>query len=259
MTEISDPKRVGYRIREIRKQLGLSMTAFANKIDDKSKSGTVSNWETGKNLPNNERLKRIAELGGISIDELLLGSLEDVVYSIMSDVAKLKRFNFKNKESFSSKEEELLTEIEMSFFTAITSRQFNESEEETDFSSLSDSEKIELIKKRKKEEQETIQHLISISVNECEEKKVSISDRISILECMKTAIFNYAYKQEYTTEGLINFLHSELDYSLMKAVNYVYLPGSDKKRETIDDEISEKAYIIVSDAMDKLNDLTKDL
>lgn len=69
-----DPIEVGMRIRQIRKNiLGVSMAEFGSRIDDKAKSGTVSNWETGKNLPNNERLKRIAELGNMSVDELLYG------------------------------------------------------------------------------------------------------------------------------------------------------------------------------------------
>lgn len=67
-----DPNAVGVRIREIRKGLGLSMSAFADRInhlehDNKAKSGTVSNWENGKNLPNNKRLKMIADMGGISV------------------------------------------------------------------------------------------------------------------------------------------------------------------------------------------------
>jgi len=34
--------------------------------------GAVNNWEKGRNLPNNERMKKIAELGGVTIDELML-------------------------------------------------------------------------------------------------------------------------------------------------------------------------------------------
>ena len=67
----NDPKSVGQRIRNIRQILGDSMEQFAKKIDDKAKSGTVSNWETGKNLPNSKRLKRIAELGNVTVDYLL--------------------------------------------------------------------------------------------------------------------------------------------------------------------------------------------
>lgn len=86
-----DPKIVGARIRDIRKRLGMSMSAFAERIDrdeelKKTKSGTVSNWETGKNLPNNERLKKIADLAGISVNELLYGSLENFRYSVINEL-----------------------------------------------------------------------------------------------------------------------------------------------------------------------------
>ena len=67
----NDPKSVGQRIRNIRQILGDSMEQFAKKIDDKAKSGTVSNWETGKNLPNANRLKKISELGDTTVHELL--------------------------------------------------------------------------------------------------------------------------------------------------------------------------------------------
>lgn len=89
-----NPKEVGKRIRNIRQQLGLSMEGFAARIDDKAKSGTVSNWETGKNLPNNERLKRISELGNVSLSYLLEGrkyidDVEKVVYEDKDGEMKL--------------------------------------------------------------------------------------------------------------------------------------------------------------------------
>lgn len=86
-----NPTYVGTRIREIRKSLGLSMAAFADRInriehDQKAKSGTVSNWETGKNLPNNERLKIIADIGGISVVELLYGPLRSYAHDRISEL-----------------------------------------------------------------------------------------------------------------------------------------------------------------------------
>lgn len=65
---------VGRRIRKIRFELGMTMSQFANEIDQAAKSGTVSNWETGKNLPNRVRTKRIAALGNTTIDFILYGS-----------------------------------------------------------------------------------------------------------------------------------------------------------------------------------------
>ncbi|MFD1673084.1 helix-turn-helix domain-containing protein [Agrilactobacillus yilanensis] len=55
------------RIKDIRLKLGLSMQAFAEAIDDRGVRSTVSNWENGANQPSPERMKKIAELGHVSI------------------------------------------------------------------------------------------------------------------------------------------------------------------------------------------------
>ncbi len=99
-----DPEIVGSRIRIIRKGMGLSMSAFAERInrilnEKKIRSGTVSNWETGKNLPNKERLKAIAEVGGISVNELLYGSLENFRYSVINELFELNFIQSGMKES----------------------------------------------------------------------------------------------------------------------------------------------------------------
>lgn len=72
-----DKKAIGGRIRAVRLRLGLSMEEFIERIDNKpgkGRSGTVNNWESGKNAPNKQRLKRIAELGGVSVEYLINGS-----------------------------------------------------------------------------------------------------------------------------------------------------------------------------------------
>ena len=69
--ELVSTHSVGWRIKRIREELGISMSDFALLIDDKAKSGTVANWETGKNLPNRKRLNRIAELGNTTVNQLL--------------------------------------------------------------------------------------------------------------------------------------------------------------------------------------------
>lgn len=72
-----DKKAIGSRIRAVRLKLGLSMEEFIERIDNKpgkGRSGTVNNWESGKNAPNKQRLKRIAELGGVSVEYLINGS-----------------------------------------------------------------------------------------------------------------------------------------------------------------------------------------
>lgn len=79
------PKEVGHRIRSIRKEKGLTMEAFGTLIGGVKKSA-VGNWERGDNLPNNERLKKIAELGRISVDELLYGSLDEYAKLLLNQL-----------------------------------------------------------------------------------------------------------------------------------------------------------------------------
>ena len=70
-----DKKSVGKRIKEIRLSLGLSMDKFGERIDSPPvKSGIISRWETGVSIPNPERVAKIADLGGIPVDELLHGN-----------------------------------------------------------------------------------------------------------------------------------------------------------------------------------------
>ncbi|EJF00205.1 helix-turn-helix domain-containing protein [Liquorilactobacillus mali] len=77
----NEKRKVGNRVKSIRVGLGLTMDEFAKKIDSSAKSGTIANWEMGKNAPNKKRLKKIAELGDVSVNYLLHGtglSLKDI-------------------------------------------------------------------------------------------------------------------------------------------------------------------------------------
>lgn len=75
MDEINN-NDVGKRINHIRLSLGLTQEAFGETLGETPKS-TVSTWENGNNLPNKERLKNIAALGGISVSYLLYGVEDD--------------------------------------------------------------------------------------------------------------------------------------------------------------------------------------
>lgn len=68
-------KQTGLRIKQIRLARKLSMQEFAKLVDPngKAQSGTVANWETGKNAPNKKRLEKIAKIGDVSVDFLLNG------------------------------------------------------------------------------------------------------------------------------------------------------------------------------------------
>ncbi|MFW7418702.1 helix-turn-helix domain-containing protein [Vagococcus fluvialis] len=60
---------LGDRIKSIRLEKGYTMEDFGKLL--KTSKGTVNNWEKGRNNPNRENLKKIAELGNTTVDDLL--------------------------------------------------------------------------------------------------------------------------------------------------------------------------------------------
>lgn len=63
----------GQRIRISRKEKGLSMEELGQKLTPPASKGAVSNWENGYNLPNNNRLKQLSDILGVSTTYLLNG------------------------------------------------------------------------------------------------------------------------------------------------------------------------------------------
>ena len=70
---------LGKQIKEIRLSKGLTMVDFGKLIDNTPQS-LVSRWERGINKPNKKRLKMIADITNIKVDDLLIGDkLDDII------------------------------------------------------------------------------------------------------------------------------------------------------------------------------------
>lgn len=84
-----DKKSLGKRIKSIRIKYGLTQKEFGKLFENKEKNenkankGIVSAWERGASVPSPERLKKIAELGEMSVDELLYGSIPDYISNVI--------------------------------------------------------------------------------------------------------------------------------------------------------------------------------
>jgi len=96
----------GYKIKMIRKELGLTMEEFGERIGKPFASDSIiSRWERGVNLPNNERLKRIAEIGEVSVEELLCSNVKHTKNTDSDNIKVIKRgdtyeINIKKGESY---------------------------------------------------------------------------------------------------------------------------------------------------------------
>lgn len=69
--------KVGVRIQQIRRNKGMTLEEFGKLFG--ASRGNVSLWEKGYSLPNNKRLKSIADLANITVDELLHGKEKEQI------------------------------------------------------------------------------------------------------------------------------------------------------------------------------------
>lgn len=74
-----DTAKVGRAIAELRRQAGLTQTELADKLFVTHQS--VSKWETGAALPDVMTLHALSRLMGVSLDDLLSGSVSPREYS----------------------------------------------------------------------------------------------------------------------------------------------------------------------------------
>ncbi|MEI5995358.1 helix-turn-helix transcriptional regulator [Candidatus Enterococcus mansonii] len=79
----------GKRIKEIRKLHNYSMARFS-KIVGNSSASTVNNWEKGNNLPNQDRLEKLAILGNTTVEWIRYGDFKDYVEHLLAG-ANLKK------------------------------------------------------------------------------------------------------------------------------------------------------------------------
>ncbi|WEV57833.1 helix-turn-helix domain-containing protein [Ligilactobacillus acidipiscis] len=69
-----DNLTLGQRIKDIRLQCGDTQEEFAKRIGNgKGSKATINNYEKGRNKPSASRLKKIADLGDTTVNELLHG------------------------------------------------------------------------------------------------------------------------------------------------------------------------------------------
>ena len=68
-------EQVGKRIKSIRQQKGLTQESFGELFG--ASKGNVATWEKGISLPNASRLREIADLVSITVEELLYGEFVD--------------------------------------------------------------------------------------------------------------------------------------------------------------------------------------
>ena len=87
-----DKNSVGIRIKNIRLKLSDTLEQFGARFNaDKS---NILRWEQGKTLPNKQRLTAIASLGGITLNELLYGSIDEFLDNNIEELLMSSKYPF---------------------------------------------------------------------------------------------------------------------------------------------------------------------
>lgn len=130
--------KVGQRIKFIRQSHNLTMNDFGKVID--APKSAVNNWEKGRNLPNKERINKIAKLGNTTTNFILYGSLRDFTFKLLSSYIwgkidmyeDVKQVIWEYTTKIQTNVKELLISIDMGLITNLdNSKVTNEQADET--------------------------------------------------------------------------------------------------------------------------------
>lgn len=83
MVKKIDKKAVGQRIKEIRLKKGMTLEEFGGLFN--AGKGLVSRWENGLSTPTPDRLKQIAKVGDLTLEELLYGNRFFYIYDQITE------------------------------------------------------------------------------------------------------------------------------------------------------------------------------
>lgn len=101
-------KGLAKRIKTIRLSKGLSQEQFGELFSPVAARSIVSRWESGNSIPNAKRIKKIASIGKISVEELVAGSVNDLIKETSKYIYSVYNDNFDN---FGSPKNKLSKEI----------------------------------------------------------------------------------------------------------------------------------------------------
>jgi len=283
---------IAQRIKKIRVDRNETMEQFAEKIE--SGKSNVSKWERGKNIPNEITLRKIADLGSISVEELKYGSEKDYINDIIFDYAKnnvnfgaissfpLDAVNrkFNSKYRGTAPVYEVSDDIIIDYYKKfINSNEFSELEESYNIleneqhsielqelrenRKLTDEEKDQ-VKQLEEDKKQLIDKIITKNLTSKNNAISFINDRLKLVYDLKRRI---AFS-ENESKKLEKELNSENEYYISSQINQ-YRQAIDLDEKIIDTinanngyniYIMQKAfYVLVNKAFLTIDDLKFDI
>lgn len=183
---------VGKKIKSIRLSLGETMEEFGARCN--TSKGTVNNWEKGRNLPNKENLLIISNLGNMTVEELLNGTIEEKKAYASSYLKKRIK--------------ELSTEDELSTFLIDNNDEL--------LSILNILDEIDISTSSKEDIEELVEMLLSQSVYS------TPKNTEEMIGVTRLVLLKHLSQIQSILEGKFNLIHSgEIDVQVTKNVQEI--------------------------------------
>ncbi|GAB6640021.1 helix-turn-helix transcriptional regulator [Streptococcus uberis] len=109
MTEKQNNKIIGLRIKKIRLEKGMTLEEFGRLFN--ASKGSVYGWETGRNLPNKDRLKLISKIGEMRVEELIAGNLYEDLEKKFDEIISSFPDYVKNASNITKLKKNIVQEI----------------------------------------------------------------------------------------------------------------------------------------------------
>lgn len=212
-------QNIGLRIKSIRQNLGMTLEEFG-KLLNAGKSN-VRKWEIGSSLPNPERMKNIAKLGNMTVDELLYGSFRENIVMCLTVFDVM----LKNDKS-------VPTELHDSILKSVKNRYFDSNgnliEDWYYYDSLKD-----LVK----------------SFNDYAFKIIEMAKKGTLKE--ETILFSFITNVENAFSEFLDY------YNLAKLNNNDKLETSNSPKDIFNEELKDKVSELTLEYLNKLKEIER--
>ncbi|MDU3686254.1 MAG: helix-turn-helix transcriptional regulator [Enterococcus faecalis] len=266
MTTTVDKFLVGQRIKKIRINAGLSMEALGKKLS--TSKGAVNNWEKGKNLPNVTRLKKIAELGNISLDELIYGDLKEAIIALMFKYERYTNVYELTKNDFIAQGKDLEEQRYLeciydyanfrrhsSSVIPIPKEMYIDKEKRTE-------EQNEIAEQYYRENDSALNKKIFYSALDIAQRSnIKPSEKEKLARILSEVAENLFYSYTPDNQGLLNLVRDKLEELNQEIDSFIYISYVNdndvhtNRNNAIDIELEEKIKKIIDDAEREISDI----
>lgn len=254
----------------------MTQEEFGNIFNPPAAKSIVSRWEKGNSIPSPERLSKISELSGYSVEELLYGSLEsaisDLIMKSLDEVNTFFRDSKKLDKTISSsnfidsfpdpKETEFLQDMfdfvcfkKESYFGTPRPKAFKKN-----FDTRTQADKKEIEAFYRQEYIAGCDYLHSRAYNICKRTGIKPYETGKIMHVLAKEAKLVFSEINRDNAGLISFVSYELeDLYASKIPDFIYGTDSNgnkiKLTASIDENLENEIETIIANTVDKIYNL----